>query len=321
MLRERSKFSKKYKTALFAAGAALIVLVLALLNAFYPFQTMLPAYKLPARGEGELRIHFVDVGQGDCQIVEFPEGDVLVIDAGNGSWKNENRLIRYLKGIRPASVSYLATHSDYDHAGGLYALIKYFGAETVYLPAVSSDTESDRKLEEAARSVGAKTEQLARYGVIADESGAYAVCLSPHVVDEGDANDSSCVLYLSFAGIRVLFGGDISSSREDLLVKENKLTEGLFDSGEYEVDLADIDILKVSHHGSASASSLEWISLLSPKVAVISCGRGNAYSHPAAEAVESLYSAQAEIYRTDELGSIIIGISNGSYSVLTHITE
>ncbi len=303
------------------AAILLFVAALALVNVFYPFRSLLPAYALPGREEGELRIHFLYTGQGDATIVEFPEGDVLVVDAGDGDFGNENNLVRYLKALAPESIALLATHADIDHTGGFEELIRFFGADTVYLPVVPSETLRYTRFAEAAQSSGAEICTLSRYDVIEKPSGAYLACISPYEIDETDANDSSTVLYLCYEGVSALLCGDISSAREGRLLREYALYEGIFDCGDYRVRLEETDILKVAHHGSSSSSSEEFLSLLSPGIAVISSGRGNAYSHPASEAVARLSGAGAEIYRTDELGNLIVGISGGSYYVKTHITN
>ena len=86
-----------------ALCALLLVAVVALVHMFVPLSSLLPAYKLAAREEGELRVHFLDVGQGDCTIVEFPSGEAVVIDAGDGSFINRNHTVRYLKALAPKS--------------------------------------------------------------------------------------------------------------------------------------------------------------------------------------------------------------------------
>lgn len=306
---------KRILAAVRISVAAVAVFAVALCNALRPFKTMLPGYALPARQEGEMRLHFVDVGQGDCTIVEFPEGDLLVVDGGNGGWKNENNLFRYVKSLNPASVSVLATHADYDHIGGLAEFLEYFGADKVYLPVVEGQTSSYFAFAEAAKRSGAELQTLTRYDVIAKESGAYAVCLSPYSMGETDENDSSTLLYVSYSGVNAALCGDISAEREEKLVRESGLDETLFDSGEYRVRLGETDILKVAHHGSAYSSSADWLTLLSPETAIVSCGKGNYYSHPAGETVERLAQIGAEIYRTDELGNLIVSISNGKYVV------
>lgn len=296
-----------------------IALLLSLLHYFVPFRALLPAYAIPARREGELRIHFLDVGQGDCTVIEYPSGGVLVIDAGDGSWENNNKIVRYLKGLSPSRTELLLTHADSDHYGGFTALLKTFGAEVFYLPSIPSEASAYTELLETVERTGCETAVLTRYATIADESGAYAVCLSPYSFGETDGNEASVVLYLSYEGINAVFCGDVSAEREQRLAREYAIDETLFDSRGYTVRLPETNILKVAHHGSAYSSSEEWVSLLNAEVSVISCGRGNSYSHPTGAALSRL--SASEIYRTDELGDIVVCIYQGSYNVYTDFTN
>ncbi len=295
--------------------AVAMVLALTLFNFLVPLRTLLPAYSFPALRKGEVRIHFLDVGQGDCSIIQFPDGGLFVIDAGDGSWKNTNKLTRYIKGLAPASLTMIATHADSDHCGGFSTLIKTFGAEKFYLPAIGSDSATYQKLLEAVETVGCETATLTRYDTLKDESGAYAVCLSPYSTGETNENEASTVLYFEYDGISAVFCGDISSARERKLVREYMLDETLFDSGDCKVRLRGTNILKVPHHGSAYSSCEEWADLLHAEVAVFSSGRGNRNSHPSGEALSHL--SQSELYRTDELGDIVVSIYCGTYTVYT----
>ena len=299
-----------------ATGMAAVFIVIAVFSYFFPFRTLLPAYKILARQEGELRLHFLDVGQGDCTLVEFPSGEVLVIDAGDGSFKTENKLIRYIKGLAPKSLSMLLTHANSDHLGGFKSLLEVFGTEIFYLPALSADTAEYSALLAAIEESGCKKATLSRYDTIVRE-GAYLVCLSPYSFGETDENDSSTVLYLDCGGVNAVFCGDISSARERLLTREYALDETLFDSGDCSVRLDGVEILKVSHHGSEYSSSEEWLGLLRPETSIISCGRGNDYSHPAEGALARIKAASpnGEIYRTDELGDVMVTIKDGKYTV------
>lgn len=303
------------------ALSALIVLALALFNAIIPFGSLLPAYALPARQEGELRIHVLSVGQGDCSLVEFPNGEVLVIDGGDGSWDTDNKIDRYIKALAPTSLSVVATHADSDHVGGLAKIVSDFAPKRVYLPVIAGSTASYRALLASAAQVGAEQSTLTRYDVIENASGAYLVCISPYSQGEEEENEASCVLYLHYMGVSALFTGDVNTAREARLAREYALDPTLFDSGKFAVRLAETDILKVSHHGAKDASSREFLALLSPETAIVSCGAGNSYSHPAGETLSRLNEAGARVYRTDELGSIIITIGQDGYAVRPHITE
>lgn len=293
------------------------VLSLALFNAFLPLQSLLPAYGIPARQEGEVRVHFLSVGQGDCSVVEFPDGALVVIDAGDGSFTHANDVLRYIKGLRPTSLTYLVTHADIDHYGGFLQLVAYYGADRVYLPVIDGGGNAYEKLQERISGLSCPASRLSRYGVIENACGAYFVCISPYSIDETDENDASCVLYFDYMGVRILFGGDIGATRERRLMRDYALMEGIFDSKGHTVRLENVDILKVSHHGSAYSSSSAWLNLLSPAYAIVSCGSGNRYFHPSADAVFRLETGGASVLRADELGNIVVHITHEGYTVTT----
>lgn len=304
-------------TAIRIAAVLSFAVILASLQAYCPLRTLLPAYAVPARGEGELRLHFLNVGQGDCTVVEFPDGDVLMIDAGGGDWNCRTKLIRYIKALAPASLTLLVTHADLDHFGGFEEILRTFHTERLYLPVADSQNTAYRTLLKTAETHDCPMQVLSRYGVIAHSSGAYLNCISPYAQGEENENDASAVLWLSYEGINALFCGDITASREERLMTEYSFDETLFDFGNYTVRLPETDILKVAHHGSKTSSSRQWINFLHAETAVISCGQGNVYSHPAEETLATLAAADCAVYRIDELGDIIITIKNGSYSVQT----
>lgn len=291
--------------------AALLVLALAVFNTAVGFRTLLPAYALAEREEGEFRLHFLSVGQADCTLVEFPDGHVLFVDSGGGTWQGNNHIFRYWKGLGSPDCDLLVTHTASDHAGGVPFLLNTLHAKTLYYPSVFSASS----LKEAAVRAGVPCEPFSRSFVYGDENG-YLVCLSPRSEEDEEANDCSAVLYLRYAGVGVLLTGDISSERERLLVRESALgifTDGLPDG--FPAPLWETDILKAAHHGSGSSSCEEWLSLVRPETAVISCGAGNSYGHPD-PAVTGRLSSYGEIYRTDELGDVLVTISpGGTYRV------
>ncbi len=295
--------------------SAAVVLLIAVLAYFFPYRSLLPAIALPARGEKETRVHFIDVGEGDATLVEFSSGNCLLIDAGDGDFAHGEKIVRYLRGVKMERLTVVATHSDADHCGGIAEVLRNFKADLLYLPVIGGETGAYRGMLDAAKKEGVETKLLTRYDVIEDESGAYAVCLSPYSIDETDENDASALLYLHADGVNFLFGADVSSVRERRLMREYAADPAIFDFGPYTVELDRIDVLRVSHHGSASSSDADWLSLLGAEAAVISCGQDNRYSHPAEEAVERLALYCGEIYRTDELGDLIVTLSNGAYQI------
>lgn len=295
--------------------AVLVILAVTIVNLFHPFRSMRAPYELPARLDGELRIYFLDVGQGDCTVVQFPSGNALVIDAGDGSWENDNKLTSFFNSLQAPALTYVATHADIDHSGGLAELIRTFGADTIYLPAIDANTTSYQGLLNAAETSGAALKRAKRYELLED-GDAYAVFISPYSRGETDDNDASAVLYLRYGEISALFPADISSMREDLLCREYEIDQTLFDIKDHAVRLDDVDILKVAHHGSDSSTSEQWLNLIQPEVAVISCGRGNPYGHPSSGALERLDAAGSKIYRTDELGDLMLSaFPDGTYTL------
>ena len=296
----------------------LVVLVACAVGLFFlivPFRALLPARALPPRGEGEMRLHFLSVGQGDCTIVEFPDGDALVVDGGDGSFAANDALVRYLKGLDVSSLTLIATHADADHYAGLTEVLRVFGAEQVYLPVIASSESAYRRFLDAVEQEGCRVDTLVRYDVIARPSGAYAVCISPHAAGETDENEASVALFLYYEGVRILLSSDMSAVRERALLEELSLTDAIFDSGEYAVRLRGIDLLKVAHHGSAGASCAEWLTYLSPATAVISCGAGNSYRHPSQDTLARLAQVGADVYRTDACGNVLVTVSGGGMTV------
>lgn len=318
--REKQKGKPKksaVRRAIVAAVSACVIAAVGICNAVLPFRTLLPAFSLAKRAENEVRIHVLDVGQGDCAVVEMPDGKAVVIDGGDGSWEHNNHILRYLKGLGSPALTVVATHADLDHCGGLSSLFGAFEIEKLYLPALDASNEPYRTLLATAEEYGCGTERLSRYDVL-EGGSAYFVCISPYSVDETDGNDSSAVLYFSYAGVNALFCADISEEREARLLREYELSEELgehlFDSGDHAVRLEETDVVKVSHHGSDGSSSAAWLDLLSPQTALISCGAWNSYGHPSGGALERLQAAGADIFRTDELGDLMLTISpDGTY--------
>lgn len=311
---QRAKRAARIRKIVSLLLTASIAAFLAVFFAFVPFRLLLPAYKISARQEGELRLHFLNVA-GGVTVVEFPDGEALVVNAGDGSFGGDNVLCRYLRGLDITSLSVLVTDADSAHVGGMPALCDVFTVQKVYLPAFDAIAGSYQRFTSALDKEGCEQEKLARYSTIVNGSGAYAVCLSPYSEEES-AVDSSTVLYLSYAGVRVVLAGSVTQKREKRLVKEYGTSNDVFDSGEYGVSLDGIDILCAPSHASNSGSSEEFLSLLSPRATVICC---NEKERPAGDALETICTYSQAVYRTDELGAITVTVKEGDYQVQTHI--
>ena len=185
-------------------------------------------------------------------------------------------------------------------------------------------------IETLAREKGCAVEYTELYDSFAI-GGARFVALSPAPVSDpngeyaafdgaaGDsANDLSAVFYLEYEGTRFLLTGDASSAVEKNVMR--RYEAGLYAA--FGVNLEEIDVLKVSHHGSDAATSAEFLSLLAPDCAVISVGAANAYGHPAEDTLGRLYRSGAAIYRTDFFGTVRCRVRAGkSLEITSQATE
>lgn len=271
------------------------------------------------RGEGELRIHFIDVGQGDCTLLELPDGKTALIDGGNDSGETKKSVMRYLNALDIDVIDYLIiTHTDSDHCGSLEEVFRYKSVLNAYMPASfdASDLQYAEVYEAATQEEECAIKELARMRISTAEGGYNLAILYPYSQaaggERGSDNENSAVVWLEYEGVKAIFCGDAPMETENILLRDERL--GVLSP--FGVTLSDTQILKVSHHGSKSGTGAEFLSRLGVRTAVISCGENNAYNHPSAEAVRRLQTAGAEIYRTDRQGDVCITITReGKYTV------
>lgn len=242
---------------------------------------------------GVLRVTFLDVGQGDSALIEFPRGKTLLVDAGGGYLgydKGAAELVPELtrRGILALNAAVL-THPDQDHGYGflgLWGRIQvgewWFNARFLQLPVRplfwALRLEANR-LGIQPRPFTARTE------IFWDGVAIQAI---PLLMGKG-TNDLSLVLALEFAGCRVLLTGDIEAPGErELLGKGIKRA----------------DLLKVAHHGSLTSSTLEFVRAVAPRWAVVSVGMDNTYRHPRSEVLFRFTEAGTSVLRTDFHGFV-----------------
>lgn len=330
---EKDKVEKKFKGFKIVLLCILSLCILGLcIVAFYvppvtwKYYVQLP--DVPKHSAGELRIHCIDVGQGDAILVELPDGQVMLIDGGDGSARATKSLLRYMNALKIDEIDHLiVTHTDGDHCGGLTSVLSYKTVFNAYLP--PSFPENGTKYAEFCTALF-RTDCVRTYSsrVTAPVTSTnaqypYAVrflfphqrtveqILSGEIVEEDD-NVLSAVLRLEYNGTSALFMGDAPKSVEDGLMTEDAV--GVFAMLGF--SLRDTDILKLSHHGSDTATSREFLRYLGVQEGIISCGKDNDYGHPAQETLSRLALEKVNVHRTDENGHIMITIAqNGSYQV------
>lgn len=239
-----------------------------------------------------ISVHFFDVGQGDCEFIEFPNGECMIIDASTDAYSNT--VINYVENLGYSRIDYVvATHPHDDHIGALDNIIEHFDIGEFYMPDVSSSSNSYSDLVTALsdKNIDINT---ARAGVdIFNSDDLLVEILSPVEQTYSETNNYSAVVKITYKDNSFMFMGDAEELAEKQIVSEY---------GDY----IDIDVLKVGHHGSTNSSSEEFLAVATPKYAVISCGDDNPYDHPNDDAVERLEQSGAEIYCTDECSSITV---------------
>ena len=272
------------------------------------------------RYEPPFALYMWDVGQGDgiCIRTNDERGNcTILIDGGSSSRKSigKNIEIPFLKYHGISRIDYcIMTHDDLDHCSGLLELLEQSdapgGIRIGYLgmPSVAEERKGEtyKKIEETAAQKGIPISYLYR-GMAFKEGDLELRCLhpAPDAAYE-DANEYSVVFLLSYNRFKAVLTGDLEGQGE------TDMLEYLGDT-RYAAD-----ILKAAHHGSKGGTSEQFLDSFSAKTALISCGKGNRYGHPAPETVQRILGAGMEIYDTREDGQITVTTDGrGQYSVHT----
>jgi len=260
------------------------LLALALLQGFLLFQIEKKEF---------LTVAFLDVGQGDAIYIQAPNGNDMLIDGGG----SEGVLRSLSKVMAPSDRNIdvvFATHPDQDHIGGLVSVLDRYTVSNFFDPGVVNNTLVYREL---AKRVAEKTNYVvARKGMkIFLQENVVAEILFPDRKIEGDTNNASIVLKISYGTTDILLTGDAGKGVERHLLKQNIESE----------------ILKAGHHGSKTSSDPLFLSAVSPEYAIISAGKENRYGHPSREVLDALASVGAKIFQTSEEGTIVF-VSDGN---------
>ncbi|WP_257459736.1 ComEC/Rec2 family competence protein [Archangium lipolyticum] len=276
---------------------------------------------------GPLTVYFFDVGQGDAALVVSPTGKTVLIDGGTP--ESDDRLVARVRELVQGPLDLvILTHPHLDHLGGMAKVIQAVGAKRYMDPDFVHPSEAYVKLLKVVEEeVGKreKREKREKEGKVmkpepnpnAPETlltiglgeGATLTILSPRAPQEpflthtrSDVNANSIVAKLTYGKTAFLFVGDAEpETEEDLLRKPIDFTS---------------TVLKVAHHGGRYSSTAPFLAAVKPQAAVISCGAGNDYGHPANETLQRLGATGAHIFRTDLQGEVV-AVSNGTTVTLT----
>ena len=265
-------------------------IVVAIMGIFFPEEAPeIPQVQTPISGNG-MTVHFIDVGQADCALVEC-DGEFMIIDGGNVG--DGQMVVSYLKQMGVETLeAVVCSHAHEDHVGGLPAVLSVFDAETVYAPVTGYDTKVFRDFVSKTEANAGKITVPAP-GDQFHLGSATCTVLGP-VKEYEDPNHTSIVLKVSYGDSDFLFTGDSEVG------PENDMIDYWGQNFNWEME-----VLKVGHHGSDTSSGYRFVYEVSPTYGVISVGEDNDYGHPHEEPLSRLKDAGLLIFRTDYLGHVI----------------
>lgn len=247
--------------------------------------------------DGFLKVHFIDVGQGDAVFLELPNRETMLIDAG----EKENVVNRYISDLGYNHIHYvIATHPDSDHIGGMAQILNSFSVGAFYMPEKEHTTKTFENMLDAVASNGCKAIYAVAGKTILKTHNFSMTFVSPTKAYK-DNNNASAVIWLGYKDNSFLFTGDAEKEAEqDLLASGAQVAA---------------DVLKVGHHGSDSSTTEAFLKSVNPQYAVICVGEGNSYGHPTEKTLALLSGNQVEIKRTDMSGTIVFTCDGTAYIV------
>lgn len=252
----------------------------------------------PITAFADLEAHFLDVGHGDCCIIVC-DGEAMIIDGGESSYSD--LVFTAIRNLGITDLKYaVATHPQSDHVGGLPAAFHAATVHALYTPVTEYDSERFQILLDKAEEMSVPVIVPAA-GDTLPLGGAKITVIAP-IKQYKDANDMSIVLRIDYDETSFLLCGDAGEAVEKALLKAG-------------TDL-NVDVLKVAHHGSNSATTAAFAKAVTPRYAVISCSAR--YDNPDDEVLASLYALQlCDVLRTDINGDVVISSDGEQLTVTT----
>ncbi|MGN8690383.1 ComEC/Rec2 family competence protein [Atopobiaceae bacterium HCP3S3_F7] len=239
---------------------------------------------------GTLTVRFLDVGQGDSELVELPDGKLMLIDAGTQD--AGPTVVRAVRDLGRTRIDYLvATHPHADHIGGMAEVLHAFDVGEVWAPAVAANTRTFEAFLDAVEDKGLTIRAGSRgKDIVAPGTAGYDVqVLGPSdSLSSEDLNDYSLVIRVRFGSTSFLFTGDAPKDEIRADAREH------------------VDVLKVAHHGSDTGTDASLAAQLSPRIAVISYGIDNDYGHPTQRVLDALAASGAQVLGTGANGTVTV---------------
>ena len=258
---------------------------------------------------GSLELVVLDVGQGDASLIRSPGGRWILVDAGPsglGDDAGEQTVVPFLRGRGVSELEFMIlTHPDMDHVGGASSVLEEMDVGAVLDPGMPAGTEAFLGALETARARGIPWRVL-QAGDSINLDGMVLRVLAPEGEGEGreedGANRASIVLEVRFGAFSALLTGDAPAESETRFLPRTLSPR--------------INVLKVGHHGSSTSTSPGLLRRINPEVALISVGRRNRFGHPTAEVISRLRNGGTRIFRTDQVGALVVRAQeDGRFSV------
>lgn len=241
----------------------------------------------------DLSVYYLDVGQGDSEYIELPDGKTMLIDAGTS--ESGNDIISFIQNKGTKKLDYVvATHPHADHIGSMAKVLQTFDIGQIYMPDASANTKTFEKMLDVIEEKNIPVKQ-AKAGVsIISGDELNADIIAPNSAEYDELNDYSAVVKLNFNSTSFLFMGDAEALSE----------------GEITSDVQ-CDVVKIGHHGSKTSSSQDFVNKTKAKYAIVSVGKDNSYGLPKDEILKRWETAGAKVIRTDKEGTICF-VSDGN---------
>lgn len=253
----------------------------------------------------EFSLNMLDIGQGDCFVINGGRGNIYISDCGSTSAKEvgKYRLLPFLKAngwnrVRAIFVS----HMDKDHVNGVNDLLKCpeIAIDKIIIStSYKSEKLNCAELEElknlaAGRNIGLF---YMKKGDRIEDGELKFNCLYPAGSEDiEDQNEASLVIRMDYGKLSALFTGDIGSVTEEEVMRITDREE------------LNCDILKVCHHGSKNSSKASFLAEVDPQFYLVSCGLMNRYGHPHKSTLERMGEEGGRVLRTDHMGSVRLRI-------------
>lgn len=292
--------------------------------------------------EGTLEMTVIDIGQGDCIFLQFPDGQTMIMDAGSefGSTNEYDQLTAHLtlRGIDSLDYVFI-THSDYDHIRYMQDIFEDYEVKNIYMPRVADDMsatwtktvaaiEKETWTNESGETVDSEIYYTVGDFVIQGEDWtmnchSYLEDDYPSVKESSSAevkNAVSPVCFLEYADRTIVLTGDSNERNEEYL-----LERGVLDK--------DADVLKVGHHGSRTSTIQEFLNAVDCEYAIVSYGEDNEYGHPTPELMSRLenytdvrpdsdYNGYKYVYETPKDGNVSVYVDgNGTLRIDCELTD